>query len=176
MESMMWVFAYGSLMWNPGFDFVEQAHARLYGYHRSLCINSWVYRGTQQAPGLVLGLDRGGSCQGVAFRVSTGDVGAVTDYLRARELVTNVYMERHGSIHLLDGTARKVSAKLFVVDRHHLQYAGRRTPSQLLSVAKSAVGKAGTTADYVISTAEHLEQRGSPDPTLSWLAAKLTSR
>ena len=68
-----WVFGYGSLMWNPGFDFREQMTALVYGYRRSLCVHSWVHRGTQENPGLVLGLDRGGSCRGMAFRVAPGN-------------------------------------------------------------------------------------------------------
>ena len=100
-----WVFGYGSLMWNPGFEFMERAEALVYGYRRSLCVRSFVHRGTRENPGLVLGLDRGGACRGMAFRISAEKWDEVIDYLRARELVTNVYLER----------------------RVRLQLAGRRT-------------------------------------------------
>src|SRR5690606_30823647 len=89
-----WVFGYGSLIWRPGFEHVEARRARLNGYRRSLCIYSFVHRGTPERPGLVLGLDRGGSCVGLAFRVRGEQRDAVIEYLRARELVTNVYLER----------------------------------------------------------------------------------
>jgi cation transport protein ChaC len=88
-----WVFGYGSLMWRPGFAFEEKRIATIHGYHRSLCVYSHVHRGTQEAPGLVLGLDRGGSCQGVAFRVRDENWNEVIDYLREREQVTSIYLE-----------------------------------------------------------------------------------
>src|SRR5690606_31673486 len=89
-----WVFGYGSLMWNPGFPYQESVQAQIFGYRRSLCIHSHVHRGTPENPGLVLGLDRGGSCRGIAFRVSHEDRHEVLAYLRERELVTHVYKEK----------------------------------------------------------------------------------
>ncbi|HET7413468.1 MAG TPA: gamma-glutamylcyclotransferase, partial [Pararhizobium sp.] len=89
-----WVFGYGSLMWRPGFDFIEASEARAFGFRRSLCVRSHVHRGTPERPGLVLGLDFGGSCRGMAFRVASENQAAVMAYLRARELVTHVYEER----------------------------------------------------------------------------------
>src|SRR5262245_50238224 len=117
-----WVFGYGSLMWNPGFDYVEHSQAIIFGYRRSLCVRSWVHRGTQESPGLVLGLDRGGSCRGMAFRVAPETRDEVLDYLRARELVTNVYLERRVPLRLNGG--RQATAIAYVVDRSHAQYAG----------------------------------------------------
>src|SRR6478609_4437740 len=102
-----WVFGYGSLMWNPGFDFAERSQALVYGYRRSLCVRSWVHRGTQQNPGLVLGLDRGGSCRGMAFRIGADQWDDVIEYLRARELVTNVYLERNVTLQLEGGRSVK---------------------------------------------------------------------
>src|SRR2546421_11293351 len=87
----LWVFGYGSLMWRPGFDFVEQVPARLIGEHRALCVYSFVHRGTPEKPGLVLGLDRGGACRGIAFRVAEQNREATIAHLRAREQVTSVY-------------------------------------------------------------------------------------
>src|SRR5690606_4508114 len=117
-----WVFGYGSLIWRPGFEHVEARRARLNGYRRSLCIYSFVHRGTPERPGLVLGLDRGGSCVGLAFRVRGEQRDAVIEYLRARELVTNVYLERTVAVRLEGGET--VPAVTYVADRAHGQYAG----------------------------------------------------
>src|SRR5215469_11706625 len=92
-EGDLWVFGYGSLIWRPGFDFVERVPARLIGEHRALCVYSFVHRGTPEKPGLVLGLDRGGACRGVAFRIAEKNRAATVGYLRAREQVTSVYRE-----------------------------------------------------------------------------------
>ena len=117
-----WVFGYGSLIWRPGFAHVETSRARLHGFRRSLCVYSWVHRGTEQRPGLVLGLDRGGSCIGLAFRVPGELRDEVVAYLRERELVTNVYLERMLPVRLASG--QSVAALCYVVDRRHAQYAG----------------------------------------------------
>src|SRR3974390_225676 len=89
----LWVFGYGSLIWRPGFEFIEQVQARLIGEHRALCVYSFDHRGTPERPGLVLGLDRGGACRGIAFRVTASKRAEVVAYLRAREQTTNVYRE-----------------------------------------------------------------------------------
>ncbi|MGZ2452010.1 cation transport protein ChaC [Rhizobium ruizarguesonis] len=117
-----WVFGYGSLMWNPGFEFMERSEALVYGYRRSLCVRSFVHRGTRDNPGLVLGLDRGGACRGMAFRISPEKWKEVIDYLRARELVTNVYLERRVRLQLAG--RRRVEAVAYIIDREHEQYAG----------------------------------------------------
>src|SRR3954468_20431888 len=103
LEEDLWVFAYGSLMWRPGFSYVERTPARLIGYHRALCVLSHVHRGTPERPGLVLGLDRGGRCHGVAFRVAASEAAATLAYLREREQVTSVYIERGLPVRLRDG-------------------------------------------------------------------------
>src|ERR1700736_3749246 len=96
----LWVFGYGSLMWRPGFDFIEQVPARLIGEHRALCVYSFDHRGTPEKPGLVLGLDRGGACRGIAFRVRDTQRHATIEYLRSREQTTNVYREVMRSVWL----------------------------------------------------------------------------
>ena len=169
----MWVFGYGSLMWRPGFDYVERAVGLLMGYHRSLCVYSHVHRGTPDVPGLVLGLDRGGSCRGVAFRVQPGAEDAARAYLRERELVTNVYRERELRVRLDD--AREIAALAYVVDVGHPQYAGRLTREAQLRFVLQGAGRSGANRDYVLSTHDHLADLGFADPTLNWLAAQLAS-
>jgi cation transport protein ChaC len=111
----LWVFGYGSLIWRPGFPFLERRPARLIGVHRSLCVYSWVHRGTPDHPGLVLGLDRGGTCRGLAFRVAASERDEVIAYLRAREQVTAVYLERVREVRFTDGSAAQ--ALTYVVDQ-----------------------------------------------------------
>src|SRR4051812_27835353 len=120
-----WVFGYGSLMWNPGFRFVEKRQGMVYGFHRSLCLYSYMYRGTRERPGLVLGLDRGGACHGVAFRIAPEHWAETHAYLRAREQVTMMYRELMPLVRSADGTVPPFPALAFVVDRSHPQYAGR---------------------------------------------------
>jgi len=167
----LWVFGYGSLMWRPGFPFVERREARIRGYHRSLCVLSHVHRGTPDRPGLVLGLDRGGSCRGVAFRVLSADASETVAYLRAREQATSVYLERQVSAHLDD--SRVVTALAYVVDRGHRQYAGELPDERLLSLVREGVGQSGANPDYVRSTHAHLVAMGVVDPVLARLAAAL---
>src|SRR6201987_5644336 len=113
----LWVFGYGSLMWRPGFDYVEKVQARLVGEHRALCVYSFVHRGTPEKPGLVLGLDRGGACRGGAFRVAEKHRAETVAYLRAREQVTSVYREVMRSVWLHDDARERVSALAYVADR-----------------------------------------------------------
>jgi cation transport protein ChaC len=169
--SDFWVFGYGSLIWHPGFAHVETRRARLFGYHRALCIHSWVHRGTRERPGLVLGLDRGGSCLGLAFRVPGDLREEVMAYLRERELVTNVYLERHLKIRLEGG--KTVQAVSYVVDQNHRQYAGRLTPEEAVSQVQGAKGKSGPNEDYVRNTVAHLEGLGIRDHWLESVARAL---
>ena len=166
-EKDLWVFGYGSLMWRPGFEFEEQASAYVRGYHRSLCIFSHVHRGTPDKPGLVLGLDRGGACRGIAFRVAARRSEATLAYLREREQVTAVYLEAWLPMNLVDG--RRVRCVAYVVDRSHPQYAGRPLPSDLLRLVAQGHGVSGANIDYVRATHEHLIAAGITDPTLSFV-------
>src|SRR5499433_2070144 len=115
----LWVFGYGSLMWRPGFESIEQAPARLIGEHRALCVYSFVHRGTPEKPGLVLGLDRGGNCRGIAYRVTGKKRVATIEYLRGREQVTMVYREAWRPAWLDDDPKQSVQALVYMVDRGH---------------------------------------------------------
>lgn len=170
--SDLWIFGYGSLVWNPGFAYAEKHLATVRGYHRSLCIYSHVHRGTPDRPGLVLGLDRGGSCRGIAFRVEANARAATLDYLRARELVTSVYLEQDVPVMLIDG--RRVRATTYVVDRKHSQYAGRLSREHLLTLVRQGIGGSGANVDYVRMTYRHLVELGLNDPDLAWLDGQLT--
>jgi cation transport protein ChaC len=172
-DSELWVFGYGSLMWSPGFAFEEQVPARLIGEHRALCVYSFVHRGTPEQPGLVLGLDRGGACRGIAFRVADQHRLATVKYLREREQVTSVYREVKRSVWLQDDARRRVSALAYVVDRGHVQYAGRLSPAEQLRHVRQGHGRSGPNRDYVLSTVHSLEAQGCRDPQLHALAERL---
>ena len=169
----LWVFAYGSLMWRPDFPFVERVEARLVGAHRALCVYSFVHRGTPERPGLVLGLDQGGTCRGVAYRVSAADRASTIAYLRAREQVTSVYRECMRSIWLKREPEQRVPALCYTVDRGHPQYAGRLTLEQQLHHVRQGHGQSGTNRDYVIATVGALEQLGYRETSLHLLAERL---
>ena len=168
-----WVFGYGSLIWRPGFAFLERRHASLVGAHRSLCVYSWIHRGTREQPGLVLGLDRGGACRGIAFRVAPEAEEEVRAYLKAREQVTDVYLERSRPIRFADGTESRALA--YLVDRSHAQYAGRLDEDEQVRLVASARGESGWNRDYVLNTAEHLAALGIPDANLTRLAERLAA-
>lgn len=159
-----WVFAYGSLMWQPDFDHVEVRPARLTGYHRAMCILSNIYRGTQERPGLVLGLDRGGCCRGRAFRVAADRAEAVRAKLHEREMVTGVYLPRMVAVRLDD--ARRVSALAFIADRRHPQYFPPGDPSRAVALIRQGVGRSGTSRDYLARTVESLAAMGVEDTAL----------
>jgi cation transport protein ChaC len=169
----LWVFGYGSLMWRPGFEFTERVPAALIGAHRSLCIYSFHHRGTQQHPGLVLGLDEGGACRGMAFRVAEDKRDSTLDYLREREQITEVYVEATKPVSLLDGSGREIEAVCYIVDRAHPQYAGRLAIETQARLVRSAVGRSGANIDYVLNTVRHLEEAGIYDVELMALAAHL---
>jgi cation transport protein ChaC len=169
----LWVFGYGSLMWRTGFDYLERRQARLIGAHRALCVYSHIHRGTPEKPGLVLGLDRGGSCRGVAFRVAAENVKATLAYLQERELVTKVYKEAVRPVELLEGAGARVQAHCYLVDRSHPQYAGKLALEQQLHLVKQGHGRSGANPEYVIETMRHMRELGIRDPALTWLSAKL---
>lgn len=169
----LWVFGYGSLIWRPGFDFIEQHKARCVGAHRALCVYSFVHRGTPEKPGLVLGLDRGGNCRGIAYRVAAANRAATIQYLREREQVTMVYREAWRTVWLDDDPKQRVSAICYMVNRGHEQFAGRLTLEQQLHHVRQGHGHSGPNRDYVLETVGALEKLGFRDRELHLLAERL---
>ena len=159
-----WVFAYGSLMWRPGFPFAERRTARVHGYHRALCVVSWRHRGTAERPGLVLGLDRGGACLGRAYRVAATDVDAVVAYLDGREMDNDVYAPTGLHARLDDG--RRIEAYGFIVNRDHFQYAGDLGADDTVALVLQGEGESGRCLDYVRNTVTHLDELGIGDGPL----------
>jgi glutathione-specific gamma-glutamylcyclotransferase len=169
----LWVFAYGSLMWRPGFVFEEAAHALLEGAHRTLCIYSVHHRGRKSAPGLVFGLDKGGKCEGMAYRVARRRAADALGYLQRRENITHSYHATKKPVKLLDGSHRSANALCFIVDRTHWQYSGRLPLETQASIVRRAMGRSGANLDYVVSTMLHLRELGVHDPELERLMARL---
>ena len=169
----LWVFGYGSLIWRPGFDHLERHPARLIGGHRALCVFSHVHRGTPERPGLVLGLDFGGACRGVAYRVAAKRRAETIAYLRSREQATSVYRETLRSVTLLTKPERRVPALVYMIDRGHKQYAGRLDLAIQLHLVRQGHGQSGQNRDYVLSTVHALEALGLYDRDLHLLAEKL---
>ncbi|WP_299371163.1 gamma-glutamylcyclotransferase [uncultured Kiloniella sp.] len=162
-----WVFGYGSLMWNPGFPHVEVQPAVLDGFHRHFCIYSFFYRGTPECPGLVLGLDQGGSCVGMAYKVPAAERAVVMDYLFEREMISGVYHPGWYDISLKSG--EKVIAATFVADTKHNQYAGRLNNQELISHILQGVGSSGQCFEYLDNTVSHLKALNIDDPGLEEL-------
>jgi len=159
----LWVFGYGSLMWNPGFDHVDAGKAWLHGYHRAFCMYSERHRGTRARRGLVLALDRGGSCQGIAYRVRRDRAEATLAYLWEREMPRYAYMPRilraryHG---------RLIDCVTFVVDRSQPNYARGLSAAETAAIIAGAVGERGSNRDYLASTVEHLDELGIRDSVI----------
>ena len=169
----LWVFGYGSLMWNPGFAEAERLRARLNGYARTFCMRSIHHRGTDENPGLVLALDpaQEAACDGVAFRVSPGQENQTLDYLRERELVSSAYLEEVLELRLTDG--RQVEAVCYVVDTDHVQYCGGLALQEQAEIIAQAVGGRGPNTEYLYNTYTHLRELGIEDQALEWLTQQV---
>ena len=163
----VWVFGYGSLIWNPLMEFAERCPARIHGYHRGFYLWSKVNRGSPEVPGLVLGLDTGGSCQGMAYRLHDEKLMVELGLLWRREMVMGTYLPRWIKA---DTSERVVRAITFVVNRNKPGYTGRLNDQQIVSIALKARGHYGTCSDYLVQTATSLEVAGIADPRLSRLA------
>lgn len=163
----LYVFGYGSLLWRPGFDYDWVAKARIHGFHRALRVWSYHHRGTEEQPGLVLGLDGGGSCQGCLFRVPASTKDSVAAYLWEREMVTAVYTPRLVRAHTDEASYIGLT---FVLDRGHTQYAGALSATEAARHIRSASGRSGPNPEYVRET---FAQLNALDVTDSGLAAVL---
>lgn len=165
----LWVFGYGSLIWDPGFAVAEQRVARVQGWHRSFCMRSIHHRGSVEAPGLVLALDAavGAVCDGVAFRVQPGQEEETLAALRERELISSAYLESR--VLLEDGTP----ALVYVIDRSHDQYCGGLALEDQARIIARSTGGRGANRDYLWATAQHLTALGLSDPDLDWLATRV---
>ena len=169
----LWVFGYGSLLWNPGFGVAEQMPARLAGYHRSFCMRSIHHRGTEEAPGLVLALDEdpAACCDGLALRAAPGTEADTLAYLRERELISSAYLETWHPVVLSDG--RQVEAVVYVIDASHVQYCGGLPLEEQAQIIARAVGGRGPNTEYLHNTWAHLRQMGIEDAELAWLDARV---
>ena len=169
-DKVNWIFAYGSLMWDPGFPSVEAVPALLHGYHRTFCHYSHRYRGTAARPGLVLALDRGGACRGRAYRIATARRPQIMAYLREREMDVGSYHLRQPMITVPDA---RVRALAFVMDRGHPLYAGKLSLARTAALIRQGVGERGTARDYLDNTIAHLERLGIKDGALHRLQAEV---
>ncbi|MBT8154286.1 gamma-glutamylcyclotransferase [Epibacterium ulvae] len=169
----MWVFGYGSLLWNPGFPVAETRKATLHGYGRSFCMWSIHHRGTEENPGLVLALDEieSAHCTGLAFAVEARHEAATLQALRERELISSAYVERELDVELECG--ERVRTVTYVVDPEHVQYCGGMALETQAQVIARAIGGRGPNTEYLYNTAEHLSEIGLEDTDLTWLTARV---
>ena len=164
----VWIFAYGSLMWNPEMRFAQRLPARVHGYHRSFCLYSPEYRGTRERPGLVLGLDRGGSCRGIAYRLPEATLAAEIDLIWTREMTGFVYHMTPLKIVTARGP---VSGYAFTVRRDSRDYTGRLALEATARIIATSKGDRGTGRDYLANTIRHLDELGIADPALHRIEA-----
>ncbi|QXT39274.1 gamma-glutamylcyclotransferase [Gymnodinialimonas ceratoperidinii] len=169
MTSSLWVFGYGSLLWNPGFTVAETRIARLHGWHRSFCMSSIHHRGTEKKPGLVLALDAvdGGYCDGLALRVAPGTEDSTLAYLRERELISSAYVERRLQVSFREGDTQD-DVLTYVINPGHVQYCQLPLDEQARIIA-GAVGGRGPNDEYLYNTASHLSELGIGDADLEAL-------
>lgn len=169
----LWIFAYGSLIWDPCFPVAARHVGRVTGWQRSFCMWSVRYRGTDAAPGLVLALDRaeGAFCDGVAFQVQPGAEDAALTELRKRELVSSAYLET--MLHVQLDSGDNVLAVAYVIDPAHAQYAGYLATEDQAQIIAMAHGMRGPNRDYLFSTADHLATLGLHDAEMAALCTQV---
>lgn len=172
--SERWVFGYGSLMWRPGFPFVERRGATLHGRRRAFCIYSVHHRGTYERPGLVLGLAPGGATRGAAYRVDEADWPDVYAYLMEREQPTETYIEARRHIRLDDG--RRVECLVFLSDTRHAQWAGMLSLERQADLIAGATGLSGRNVDYLRDLVDHLREMGVRDAGMERLLTMVAGR
>jgi glutathione-specific gamma-glutamylcyclotransferase len=172
-QDQLWVFGYGSLIWDPCFAYTTRQVGRVAGWHRSFCMWSVHYRGTATEPGLVLALDRadGALCNGIAFQVQPGTEAAAIEALRTRELISSAYLEETVAVDLADG--RRVKALTYVINRAHPQYCTGLSSEEQARIIAQRHGVKGPNRDYLFATAQHLSELGLADPDLDWLVTRV---
>ncbi len=166
----IWVFGYGSLIWNPAFHFVERRIGTIHGYHRRFCLWTTLGRGSPDCPGLMLGLDRGGSCRGVVLRIAPEHVESELDVLWRREMVSNAYVPTWVRTTTEEGD---VYAIAFTINRGHERYAEKMSDEKAAEVIARAAGRIGPCRDYLLNTVEHLDQLGIHDRAMKRLAERV---
>ncbi|MDX8354622.1 gamma-glutamylcyclotransferase [Cognatiyoonia sp. IB215182] len=168
----LWVFGYGSLLWDPGFTPVRQVKARLHDYHRSFCMLSIHHRGSEAEPGLVLALDKdpGGQCTGIAFQVAQDEEESVLASLRERELISSAYYEDH--VNLVSDAGEDIEALAYIINRDHRQYCQFDLEKQAQMIAH-AVGGRGPNTEYLYNTTAHLAEMGIRDDDMAWLTERV---
>ncbi len=169
----IWVFAYGSLLWNPAFRFTERRIGRVYGYHREFCLRTEIGRGSPEMPGLILGLEAGGSCRSVAYRIAEEEVNTELDLIWRREMLSSVYRPTWVTVH--DGEDR-LPAVTFVIDTRDERYVGDLDRAQMVQAIALASGSLGRCCDYLFETVDHLRALGIRDRRLEALADAVRAR
>lgn len=166
----VWVFGYGSLIWNPCFDYVERRSVVALGWHRRFCLWTHLGRGTPDFPGLVLGLEPGGRCTGVAFKLSPEQIDTELDVIWRREMVTAAYRPVWAQLDTEEGRIQGIA---FAMNRKHLRYAGRLNDEQIADTIARAAGSLGPCCDYLFNTSQHLDELGLGDPGLRRLCREV---
>jgi glutathione-specific gamma-glutamylcyclotransferase len=169
----VWVFGYGSLIWNPAFHFAEKRTGTIHGFHRRFCLWTPIGRGSHDFPGLILGLERGGSCRGLAFRIEASKVKSELDIIWRREMVGAAYAPRWITVRTAGGMVRAIT---FVINHAHARYAGLLPEAKVAGIVARAEGGLGRCCDYLFNTVAHLDELGIGDRPLSRLAAQVAQR
>ncbi|MEO9900564.1 gamma-glutamylcyclotransferase [Nisaea sp.] len=165
-DTDVWLFGYGSLIWNPSIHFADKCCATARGYHRRFCMQTHLGRGSPEVPGLMLALDRGGCCRGVAFRISKEKAAEELEIVWRREMVSDAYIPRWLSMTGPDGPFKAIG---FVMNRKHERYMGQLPEEEMAQTIERASGFLGPCADYLFNTVEHLDELGMPDQGLTRL-------
>ncbi|MEP5761688.1 MAG: gamma-glutamylcyclotransferase [Litoreibacter sp.] len=173
IQSQLWLFGYGSLIWNPEFEYEEMRLARITGFARSFCMWSIHHRGSEEDPGLVLALDaeEGAICDGVAFRIADDKAPEILEKVRERELISSAYFEDTCKVRLDDG--RDVDAIVYIISPDHVQYCGDLTLEQQAQIIATASGGRGKNSDYLFNTAAHMVDLGIQDTDMMWLVSRV---
>jgi len=170
IDQDVWVFGYGSLIWNPAIHFERKDIMTIYGFHRKFCLKTYLGRGNKEAPGLVLALDHGGSCRGIAFKIPAKTAAHELEIIWRREMLSGSYIPKW-----LNGKIKGISVKAlgFVINKQEDRYIGDLTDVETAALISKASGFLGTCSEYLINTSEHLEDLGIPDNKLSNLVKLL---